>query len=289
MFGFLLALLLAITALCAGAEERVPRILIVGDSWAASIATQAVDVKGFGSFDAVLDECGLGAYRTEGATTAWGGRKASNWVKPEHLAHIDEALRKYPTIDLIHLIIGGNDFLALAAKGRSIASYGNEELERHYDTIANNIQAIVNHCLALRADVRVLISDYDYLDAAKAQAAPYGFDFAGATPKQLNEAFVALGRRKLAIAQRTDRCGYVSNWGVLQHAFSAAVPPPPLPGGPPDFTPYTGGDIAAPMPAEASVGDGIHPTHRAHRTILRRCMDQWYAKWLKPVAATARP
>ena len=79
--------------------ECVKRILIVGDSWAASIAADAVDTPGFGSFDAVLDANGLGAYGTQGARTAWGGRKACDWVKAQNLQRITDELSRYATID----------------------------------------------------------------------------------------------------------------------------------------------------------------------------------------------
>lgn len=276
------AVLLCLAAVLAvGQADAAPvkRILIVGDSWAASIATQAVGYPGFGSFDAALNTNGIGAYSTQGALTAWPGRKASDWVEPQNLAKITQELQTYPTIDIVHLIIGGNDFLNLVAKGVSIASFTPEQRSAFWDAIEADIQTIVDHCLAQRPDIRVLISDYDYLDAAKAEAA-YGFNFGGATPRQLNDAFVELGRRKLAVAQRTPRCAYVSNWGVLQHFYDYPAAGLPLPGAAPAYDPYSGGDPDATMPPTASVGDGIHPTDQAHRYMLQRCIDQYYFTWL---------
>lgn len=279
-----LSFLGAHTACC-----QTKRILIVGDSWAASIATKAVDVSGFGSFDGVLAANGLGAYTTEGERTAWGGRKASDFAKPENLKRITDELERYPSIDLVHLIIGGNDFLQIVAQGKSIASYSEEERARLWDAIEADIQVIVNHCLAQRPGMKVLISDYDYLDAEKAQAAYPQFSFGGATPRQLNDAFVELGRRKLAIAQRTAGCYYVSNWGALQCAFDYPRTRLPVPGGPPDYTPYAGGNPDKPMPSDAHVGDGIHPTDPAHRKLLQRCIDQFYKNVLKQERFGQRP
>jgi len=95
---------LVATAALAG-EERTKRILIVGDSWAVSITTEnrdhfpAPDV-----FDNVLVANDLGAFGTQGAVTAWGGRKASDWAKPDFLAEIVQELVAYPSIDIVHLI-----------------------------------------------------------------------------------------------------------------------------------------------------------------------------------------
>ena len=105
LFCFLLLLLAPVLY----AQEAVKRILIVGDSWAASITAENRD--GFPSpdvFDEALKENGLGLFETQGQATAWGGRKASDWARPEHLATIKSELEKHPSIDIVHLIIGGN-------------------------------------------------------------------------------------------------------------------------------------------------------------------------------------
>lgn len=260
---------------------QVKRILIIGDSWAASIATRHHDPvpPGFGSFEAVLKTNKLGGYLVEGELTAWGGRKASDWVKPKNAALIRQALESNPTIDIVHLIIGGNDFLSKAAFGKSIASYSEAERTEMWNAIQADIQTIVDQCLSIRPDIRVVISDYDYLNASQAEPA-YKFDFGGATPEQLNQAFMELGRKKMEIAQRTPRCEYISHWGRLQHHYGFPKPDLPLPGDPPKCEPYAGGDPTAPMPPNASVGDGIHPTDEAHRHMLQRCVDVFYRDWL---------
>lgn len=260
--------------------EPVPRVLIVGDSWAASIATEAVGQRGFGTFDSVLKENGLGQYRTLGSKTAWGGRKASDWAKTENLAKITEELASHLTIDFVHLVVGGNDLLGLAAQGQPLISSSPEERSKIWDKVAADVETIVKHCLAQRPNVRVLICDYDYLDPAKINAAYPHLKLEGMTPRQLNEALLELGRRKLEIARKTPRCSYVANWGVLQCQYVYPRAGLSLPGGPPDYRPYAGGDPDASMPAAASVGDGVHPTDEAHRVILRRCVEQFYAHWL---------
>jgi len=276
-----IALLLGLMLLAGAANAQVPvkRILIVGDSWAASIATEGYGQPGFGSFDQALAENGLKGYVTQGEQTAWGGRKASDWVKPENLERITAELSKYHAIDVVHLVIGGNDFLSKAASGVRIASYTPEQRAEMWDAIIADIEKIVNHCLAQRPDIRVLISDYDYLDPAPAEAA-YKFDFGGATTKEVNEAFIELGRRKLELARKTPRCAYVSNWGLLQHCYGYPKPGLPPPGKAPGYEPYFGGDPASPMPPAAHVGDGVHPNNDAHREMLKNCIEQFYRTWL---------
>ena len=256
------------TAVPVAGQAPVKRILIVGDSWAASITAENRD--GFPSpdvFDDALKANGLGAYETQGKVTAWGGRKASDWAKPEHLAQIREELERFPSIDIVHLIIGGNDYLS-AVNDAGFAARSREERLAHWDGVAANIKTIVDACLAVREDIRVVIADYDYLDPAAATAF-WKMNFHGAAVRDLNGWFVELGEKKRALALATERCEYVENWGTLQYWF----------GDPPKQVNLPGGDIEKPMPKGISP-DGIHPNAEAHAKLLQNAIDRYYRKWL---------
>jgi lysophospholipase L1-like esterase len=255
-------------ATTAVAADPVKRILIVGDSWAASITAENRD--GFPSpdvFDDALKANGLGAYETQGKVTAWGGRKASDWAKPENLAQIRGELEAYPSIDMVHLIIGGNDYLSAVNKPEFPALTA-EDRAALWDGVVRNIQTIVDTCLAVRDTIRVVIADYDYLDA-KAAEAFWKMNFHGASARDLNTWFVELGEKKKTLAERTDRCAYVNNWGTLQYWF----------GTPPRSVSLPGGNIDAPMPPGISP-DGIHPNAEAHAKLLQNAIDQCYKPWL---------
>ncbi|MCC6696943.1 MAG: SGNH/GDSL hydrolase family protein [Candidatus Hydrogenedentes bacterium] len=255
------------------AQEAVKRILIVGDSWAASITAENHD--GFPSpdvFDESLKANGLGRIETQGQATAWGGRKASDWAKPEHLATIKSELEKYPTIDIVHLIIGGNDFLSQAMKG-SLAGKSAEERQLVWDPVVSNIKTIVDFCLAVRPSVRVVIADYDYLDYDLARQA-WKMDFGTATTAELNTWLRELGDRKKKLADAIDRCEYVDNWGTLQYWFVEPAKSVARPG-----------DPAKGMPAGISP-DGIHPNAEAHKRLLQNAIDAYYRKWLDAPAGS---
>ncbi len=260
-----------------GSGSAEERILIVGDSWAASIATVQHDGAGFGSFDAVLAANGRGRYTTRGDATAWGGRTSAFWDKTENRAILVSELTNHPTIDIVHLIIGGNDFLT-DAKDHDLSN--DSVRQSHFLTNAGHIQNIVNVCLAVRPNIRVVLADYDYLDITRAGLI-LGTNFNGATQRQFNDWLVELGQYKRVIAQTIDRCEYVQNWGTLQYWYNDPAGFS-LPGGPPDYTPYPGGDLNSEMPLEAHVGDGIHPNDQAHRYMLQNAMNSFYLDWLAP-------
>lgn len=277
-----------VVALAAHGAEKTKRILIVGDSWTTSLTAQ--NREGFPSediFDQYLEEKGFGQYETQGEVTAWGGRKASDWAKPEHIAEIKAELAKYPAIDIVHLVIGGNDFLTNALKG-NLAGTTEEQRQAIWATVIADIRTIVEAALGVRDDIRVVLSDYDYLNQAQAEVF-WKMDFHGATNEELNRMFVELGRAKLALAQEMPRLEYVQNWGTLQYWFGDPAQSVPYPGQGPDFQPYPGGDVTQPIP-EHIWPDGIHPNADGHRRMLDNAFNAFYREWLsesKGITSTA--
>ena len=273
------------------ADAGTKRILIVGDSWAMSLTAENRD--GFPApdvFDQVLAANGLGDYETQGAVTAWGGRKASDWAKQKHRDEIVGELTKYPTIDIVHLVVGGNDLLDAVTKG-DFRNKTPEERDVLWTSVQRDIQTIVDTCLGVRDNLRVVLADYDYLDPEAAEqfwGPVSGMDFHGATVAQVNAWLVELGRKKRTVAERTPRCEYVQNWGTLQYWFGSPPKAVPYPGQAPAYDPYPGGVLAKPMPPGLSP-DGIHPNAEAHARLLQNAIDQYYKRWLAPTPQPAEP
>ena len=261
-----------------GDEAKTKRILILGDSWTTALTAENRDpIPSQNLLSDFLAEKGFPDAGTQGAMTAWGGRRASHWAQPANLATIVSELETYPTIDIVHLIIGGNDLLGKALDGTlSVAT----ETQRQaiWDGVVADIRTIVETALGVRDDIRVLLCDYDYLNMAQAETF-WGMNFHGATNQQLNEWFVELGQKKLELSQEIPRMEYVQNWGTLQYWFGDPAQAVPYPGQAPDFEPYPGGDPALPMPEQLSP-DGIHPNIDAHRKMLDNAFNAFYGAWL---------
>lgn len=254
------AVILLLSLICATAESdaRIPRILIVGDSWAASITAEHVDpLPAPDVFDDTLAAEGLGDFETRGLRTAWGGRKASDWAKPEHLRTIREELEAFPSITHVHLIIGGNDFLsAVLAQGRALE---NEPARRRvWRRIVRDIGTIVKACHEVREGITVVIAGYDYLDYRAAEKF-WDFDFHGLDTATLNHWLEELGEAKRAYAGATPGCVYLGHWGVLQREFGEVGETGPAHGMPAAITP-----------------DGIHPNAEAHAVLLRNAIKAVY-------------
>lgn len=263
-----------------------PRILIVGDSWAQSIWI-------VGAMDKALKAAGFPEVTAVGETCALGGTRADQWVKPEYRQKITDALKASPTVDMIHLIIGGNDVLRRIKEQNVFEVWTEEQRVREWDTIARHIKRIVSFCLEQEQVKHVVLAGYDYLNPATAKEVSVllgqNFDFGGMTQAQVNECFIEHEKRKRDLALEMEGCTYIQNIGLMQYHFKEPADAP-HPGGPPDYKPFPGGDPKLPMPDAAFIqvefagktypGDGIHPNEEAHLAMLENAIDTIYRQLL---------
>ena len=272
----LFCLLLVVFTVVSPDAFAVRRILLVGDSW----AQWPWDM---GSFQSVLNyNFGTNTYQVEGSYTALGGTTAASWasnaVPPEgtfpsppghtnmpSLNRITWSLNNWPTIDIIHLSVTGNDMWAWRA------NWTNEQTQALYDSIQANLQTIVTWIRTNHPRVKVLICGYDYLNItetctygmeefswdAATLAATLGFsigDFNAnrANNQQINQFFAGFGPREIAITQATPRFDFIQNWGNIQwragylnsYGLIWAAQTVPFPGTAPSYSPLPGGNVA---------------------------------------------
>ena len=245
------------------AAGETPRILLVGDSWAAwTWRTRALRT--------ALENKGLRQFEEKGEVTAIGGTTSSDWATPPFLERITSELQAYPTLDIVHLSIGGNDFLqaspsspldALAILGRILA----------------NTRTVVEHIHGVRPEARIAYAVYDYVPAGD------GFAFELGT----------LARAIRFQARAVPNYFLLNQLGVLHHEFGYpdrfGPGETPLPGGYPRYRPFLGGDPAVPGSPEL-FDDPIHPNETGLVALAEHAIDELYGEWLAPtVAIDVRP
>lgn len=252
------------------------RILIMGDSWAEGMTV-------FGAVQHVLDRYGFSHIEATGARTAIGGTKAERWAKnwKGHLDILRDELEKNPSIDIVFMTLGGNDFLSLAMR-ENLAELSPEQRMASWKQICSDLKAVIDFIKSIRPNIRILLCDYDYLEPER-MTATYQLQFHGITPEQINTALVELAKEKRKLMAAYPDCGYVQNFGLLQYTYGngdvikpGAVCPP---GKAPDYEPFPGGDIRYPSGTEA-MPDGVHPVPRAYITIVENCFSQFLYTWL---------
>jgi lysophospholipase L1-like esterase len=295
-FGGLILLSL-ILLLCFQVEAGTKRVLVVGDSWAAfmthamtgEIFQHTLKKQGYEEVEIVATE-----------KTAVPGSRAAQWAS-NHKGKLDDlkqTLAANPTIDIVFVVIGGNDFLREAIK-TNLSNLTADDRARLWAGVRTNIQTLVDAILAVRPGLKVVLCDYDYLNLAEAARSPMKQSFNGIAQSDFNRYLVDLGREKRALAEKSSRCLYIQNWGLMQYQLgdpeqkyeAKAVP---YPGGPPAFDPYPGGDPIKPGPAKAfdqgALNDGIHLNPEGFRLIIENALKQGLGAMLRTNSAkTSKP
>ncbi|HOZ48993.1 MAG TPA: hypothetical protein PLO37_22325 [Candidatus Hydrogenedentes bacterium] len=258
---------------------RTPRILMVGDSWPFFMWM-------FRSMGGALERAGLGQFCEDGSSTAIGTSEAKEWAN-NHNGKLDTVavmLNRYPTIDIVHLSIGGNDML-----GPWNPNMG-EAAER---TLMNNVlnwtETVIDFILAQRPDIRVGLCSYEYLWASRTHTPPHDDDY---TCQQLNAAIVRLEHLRMALCERKGpRVQFINNYGLMQYLFGDAEADPPYapgefprPTGPErDYQPFPAGNPIYPTPEVAMLdphSEGIHLNQLGYAALADNCIAQVYKYWL---------
>ena len=319
--GIILTLLAVALVLAAPNAFAVKRILLVGDSWTQWPLQM-------GAYQSVLDgNFGAGTYEVEGTYTALGGTTADEWahnfVPPEGtfpsppghtnmpvLDRITWSLNQYPTIDIVHLSISGNDMWSWRV------GWTTAQENALFDTIQQNVQTVFDWIHANHPRVKVLLVDYDFLnitenctygmaeynDTAALFSAALGFtvgDFNQnrANTQVLNGFFTRFSPRKITVANSAPRGAYIQNWGNVQwrvgyvNSLARLFDPQtvPYPGIAPDYIPMPGGDITYGTPSlymntistsHPKQRDAIHLSSDGYKLLMDSCVMQYYAGWL---------
>jgi len=226
------------------------RVLVVGDSWgvAAGPALQQVLLDN-GSADQVDN-------------IAVGGETAANINTPAWLQRITEALQDNPDAEVVHLSLGGNDFL-----GRWNALLSQEQEDLLVTGILEDINAIVDHILEQRPDLRIYWSSYDF---------PRPLIIG--QPVQVNNASLRFSEAAQALAEaRGDSLVYGDFNGLTQVAYgfdgvqvSSYDPAFAIPPGDPSLP-----DPRYPGPA-AAYADPIHLTEEAYLLLAESQYEDFY-------------
>jgi len=227
------------------------RILVIGDSWgvAAGPALQT----------ALVDN---GSAVTV-ASIAIGGETAENLNTPAWLADITTALDQNQDATLVHLSIGGNDFL-----GNWNSTFTTSAENQLIADIMANVTAIVDHILTQRPDIRIYWSSYDFPRPLLI-----------GTPEEVNLASQRFSQQAKALAQaKGDALTYGDFNGLTQVEYgfdgvqtSPFDPATPIPPGDPSLP-----DPKYPGPAPAYL-DPIHLTAAAYLMLAGKQYDRFYA------------
>ena len=132
-------------------ENTEEKILLVGDSWAFFMDFDD-------TFNQVLPTWGHTnkTYYTN-SILAENGATLTDFLQPEKLDEIELQLQQKPSIDVVHLSLGGNDFL----QNWNI-DFTDQETDDLKNSVINNLITLINHIKSYRPNIQILWSGYTY-------------------------------------------------------------------------------------------------------------------------------
>ena len=255
------------------AELLTPRLLLAGDSWAQYMWDD-------GSHNDLFDRFGHAEKRAvsrslgsdpgpgyTGPEYAISGSEARQWADPGNypwIANMVAELQAYPTIDRVLLSIGGNDMLAGKSGGGWYKNM-DQDVAGSEAALFGMIQAhtlqIIDAALAVRPDLRVILSSYDYPNFNTgfwcfAYACPKRRDLSRdpdndlITDPELNAMMVEVEQQRIAWTNAHARSDFDDAVGLMHYFYGDGVSAPltlPRPGQtPPDYSPFPGGNPLLP-------------------------------------------
>lgn len=270
-----IGLIAALLAFAAPAAAQTPRVLLVGDSWAARLWQTRALGQTFAAH-------GHPEIVEQGDATALSGTTAAEWTDPAFLQLITDELAQTPTLDVVQVTLGGNDFLAGEPQGWYVGIPDEAAL---FARITSDLATVVDHVLALDPDLRVLVSGYDYpnfVDSLGRILAFFCVPLHGGMGEPdsptLNQAIVALGEAIEAVAASRERVEVIHHWGLMQYLYGFPSADPPIPPGslPPPGDPA----LPSPIAAMALQADCIHLGSDGYLAVAEVLWQSYYAEAL---------
>jgi len=262
--------LVACLGLAFGAQAQTPRVLIVGDSWAAEMWQDA-------AHQVVFTSNGAGQFSAVGGTTTESGSTAAEWKEPARLQLIADALQANPSIDTVQLTVGGNDLLDNWSLTLPPA-----QVDALKARVLGDLTTITDFILDQRPDVEVLLSFYDYANFRDTRTGLLGLffctplwnDLGQPTPAQLNAAEIDFIDTYAQLAGSNPRIHHVRHLGLMQNKYGIDLIPPgqlPLPGNPTLPSPLTA------MRDRAGLGrDCFHLGAEGYDHLVQNLYDGYY-------------
>ncbi len=179
------------------------RILLVGDSWTEQVAYKF----GRNLLNSSLNTHNLGSYSSWGgsAPASQGGLDATaiagtdaiiSWSNPDLRKNIDRALSLFPAIDIVHLSLGGNDFIYGLKDGKNAFDEGFQ------NEICDAIAELIEYIHELKPEIKINIVGYTNVRMD---------NYPLVTKEFFNLAVQSLEMKKEALADKYDYVYYTKN------------------------------------------------------------------------------
>lgn len=268
-------------------EDDTPRVLLIGDSWANFMNTD-------GTINDVLTKWGHSNFKYyANGNVAVNGAETPDFLEADMQEEIQSILNENPTIDFVHLSIGGNDVM-----GDWDINFTQAATDQLQQEASVRLRTIIEFLKQAKPGIKVLWSGYCYpnFEEIIQNFAPFqtGHPFYGTwdgmgqpTNLQINNLLNEFDGMVLDYTDTTPNVDFFEAPGILQYNWGQIEPLGVAPGGTyPAFTvPMPYGDPVYPSPIPAMrdygiIGDCFHLSPEGYFTLVDFHARKYYHKQL---------
>lgn len=276
------------------------KVLILGDSWAAFCWQ-------FDSHNTIFDKYGLSdikAYSTGAAISNTGptdlsqsGSEARNYLTPVKRTAIQSAFSANPDIEIVHLSLGGNDFL-----GDWDTTWTQTQVDNQTLVVMDSITSIINFLRTIKPSLKIFLSGYDFSNFAEAINGNTSHPFYASWNNMLKPRFIQINTLLANVnakfqtyAQAGTDIHFVNNMGLMQYVYGQTTPLLVAPGGTyaPKSVPFPGGNLNYPSPLVAlntyfAFKDAFHLNSDGFKYFIDNQVKNYYFTALRNYDLTTR-
>lgn len=268
-------------------ESETIRVLTIGDSWSVFMNANS-------TFNNTFRKWGHSDKRYfTNLTISENGAETDDFLGETKQNEIAAQLAANPSIDVVHVSIGGNDVL-----GDWHVSWSDEQLAELEAEVTVRLTAIFDFIKSVRPDIRIVWSGYTYPNfgdviGSLPQAAQPTHPFYGTWESmgfpdflQINTVLNDLSATVQAYAENDPQVDFVYCAGVLQHVYGQTSELPVEPGGTyePFAAPLPGGypEYPSPRPGMSNYGffmDAFHLSAGGYSAFIDYQFQKFYHKY----------
>lgn len=240
-------------------ETAEPKVLLVGDSWAFFMTVDQ-------TFNNVFRKWGhTDSEFYSNITLAENGAETDDFLTQEKQDEIALQLTQKPSIEVVHLSIGGNDVL-----GDWNINFTQQQTDSLKLSVQNRLFQVIDFIKSVRPGIRVVWSGYTYpnFEEVIESAAPFqtSHPFYGTwqgmgfpTFQQINDLLNHFSGEVAAYADQDAQVEFFDATGLMQYTYGQNSPLGVAPGGtyPPYSVPLPEGNPVYPSPKNSMRDYGI--------------------------------
>lgn len=267
-------------------EATQPKVLLVGDSWAFFMNVDR-------TINNIFRRWGHSNYTyITNTVISENGAETDDFLKPDKQAEIARLLNENPSIEVVHLSIGGNDVL-----GDWKVSFSQQQTDSLKLAVEGRLIQVLDFIKSVKPGIRILWSGYVYPnfgEVIQTSSLQNNHPFYSTWQRmefptfiQLNTILNDFSAEIEAYAALDPQLDFVNCTGLMQYTFGQNTPLGVAPGGTyaPGTVPLPAGDPNYPSPANSMrdyllTKDCFHLSARGYEDMISYHTQKFYHKFL---------